>query len=305
MKTVINYALILLGISTACFSYGKPKIKNDFDYFRKLKVDFDTSMEFAQGESHSQKRNSPVVNTCRKIYKTNNFEKVELRKKEIIPKIVHLIWVGPLNPPAIFTRCKESIALHLKDWECKIWTDKDIQGLNLYNQQFYDEETCYGAKADILRYELLERFGGLYLDIDFVLLRPLDFLHHTYEFYASMMPSNAPDTIANGVIGCIPGHPIIRECVLNIKNHRHHDHLLKRTGPLYFEKIFYACMNDKDIESEKVIIFPKSFWIPLDYQHRALTEKEVLNKIKPETLAIHFWANSWGASMPPTIKPVQ
>ncbi len=50
-------------------------------------------------------------------------------------------------------------------------------------------EENLGAKSDLLRYELLYQFGGVYIDIDVVLLQPLDILNHTYEFYTGLMPN--------------------------------------------------------------------------------------------------------------------
>ena len=262
-------------------------------------VDFNESMEFQKKDSFAElrreKQNWNLVRFCRALYEKNNLQKYAIHSNPLIPKIIHLIWVGPLDPPPIFKKCIQSIKEVLPDWECRIWTDADIPGLRLQNQEFYDEETCYGAKADILRYELLYRFGGVYLDVDFVLRKPLDVLHHAYEFYTSMMPGNSYDTIANGVIGCQQGHPIIKACVDGIKDHRHHDHILHRTGPYYFQNIFYGVM--KEHPYDRVVALPKSFFLPFDYEFLSLTEEKA-QQIKEETLAIHYWANSWGASMP-------
>ena len=72
----------------------------------------------------------------------------------------------------------------------------------------------YGEKSDIFRYEILQRYVGVYLDIDFVLIKPLDILHHSYDYYACLMPiSDCQGVLANGLIGAVTGHPLINDCV--------------------------------------------------------------------------------------------
>ncbi len=263
-------------------------------------VDFDESMEFSKQDSfvelREEKKNDPTMKFSRALYEKNNMKMLEPQDEPIIPKIIHIIWVGPLSPPRIILRCFESIKKYLPDWELKVWTDEDIESLNLYNKYYYDKEECYGAKADILRYELLYRFGGVYLDIDFVLLKPLDILHHTYEFYTSMMPGDCHDYIANGVIGCVPGHPIMKHCIETIKDDSDKGHLLLRTGPAHFRKSFYSVMTTQKLD--RVVALPKSYFLPYDQFFQGKSDEENARQIKPESFAVHYWANSWGASMP-------
>ena len=44
----------------------------------------------------------------------------------------------------------------------------------LENQALFDRATSYARKADIARYEVIRRFGGVYLDTDMECLRPID-----------------------------------------------------------------------------------------------------------------------------------
>ena len=99
--------------------------------------------------------NHKITKLSRDIYENN--KELKPQQRPIIPKIIHIIWVGPKTPPPVLTECLESIQKHMHQWECKLWTDKEVAQLTLENQQYYDEETNYGAKSDILRYELLYR----------------------------------------------------------------------------------------------------------------------------------------------------
>ena len=70
-------------------------------------------------------------------------------------------------------------------WQYILWTDEEIEKLNLVNKPLYRACKSYGAKSDIARYEILYRYGGLYVDCDFECLQPFDIFHHSCEFYAS------------------------------------------------------------------------------------------------------------------------
>ena len=79
-----------------------------------------------------------------------------------IPKIFHIIWIGPNPYP--FGEYKESWLKHNPHWELKYWNNDNLP--DLYNQKIFDLIPSWAGKADILRYELLYRYGGLYSDAD-------------------------------------------------------------------------------------------------------------------------------------------
>ena len=55
-------------------------------------------------------------------------------------------------------------------WVVRLWTDKDLADFNLTD--FLGGAHKYPQKADILRTEILYRYGGLYVDSDFEAFRP-------------------------------------------------------------------------------------------------------------------------------------
>ena len=63
----------------------------------------------------------------------------------------------------------EVIRQNKKDFEINLLTAKSNHKLLLEQCREFNPE-----KADILRYELLYRFGGLYIDADIICLKPLN-----------------------------------------------------------------------------------------------------------------------------------
>ncbi|MCX5922702.1 MAG: glycosyltransferase [Candidatus Dependentiae bacterium] len=210
-----------------------------------------------------------------------------------IPKIIHQIWLGsPL--PEKFKNLAATWQQHHPDWEYKLWTDADIAALGLENQAAYDTAINYAERSDIARYEILYRFGGLYVDTDFECVQPFDVLHYSYDFYTGLeLPGMAmflaPIIIPNGLIGSISGHPIVRTCIDGIKNDKSAEqNIVIKTGPMLFTQ---AVLDLASTGTTTDIVFPASFFYPIDKETKDRSTIE--NIIKPETFALHHWAGSW------------
>lgn len=131
----------------------------------------------------------------------------------MIPKIIHQIWVGGEMPPKLkeFTQTWKDI---YPGWDYILWDDSSLGWLR--NKRLFDRAAEFvpghavgQLKADIARYEILFRYGGMYVDCDFQALKPIDNLIHKDKF-AVRQPDRR--TIANGLIG-VPGRdPSMEEC---------------------------------------------------------------------------------------------
>ena len=133
----------------------------------------------------------------------------------MIPKIIHQIWVGPNPLPKREKEfCQKVQEMH-PEWEYHLWTDANVPiyqlplGAQQQYQQFYERKD-YAFCADILRIWVVYIHGGIYLDVDFDCLKPLDeflkfdglLFHHPDAF------PEADLTIVNGAFGMVPLSPI-------------------------------------------------------------------------------------------------
>lgn len=229
-----------------------------------------------------------------KLYEKNCNLKPQLEIK--IPKIIHQIWIGSDLPKAFQPLQQSWIHYHLnRGWSYKLWTDAEVTQLKLYNQELYDASDNPGIKADILRYELLYHFGGVYADMDYECLAPLDELHYTYDFYTGLQPLDSSFIqLGNALIASRSGHPILEHCIKTIKDDWHLQGAPKKTGPVHFTKSFYLCA-DKDNNSD--IAFPAFYFCPLGCREY-IDQREEWQK--QGAFAIHWWAKSW---MPKEYRP--
>lgn len=248
-------------------------------------VDFDVSMRKNSPEYVKKFRNpynQKYVEYLKTLYQKNNPKKVTYSKNPKIPKIRHAIWVGGKPLPKVYKRMDKTWRKLLPKWEHKIWTDREVKKLKLRNQALYDKSKDPVEKANILRYELLYKFGGLYVDMDAQGLQPFDDFHHLYTFYTGICPLDCDAMLNNALIACTPQHPIIDECIKGIPAKKHLSTRLHRNGVFHFSSTFYKVAPR--IQGA-IIAFPPTYFYPLrrDFQHASK------NHLKPESYAVHYW----------------
>lgn len=215
-----------------------------------------------------------------------------------IPKIIHQIWIGgPL--PDKYLSLQKSWQDKNPDWEYRLWTDADLPSFPFTNRSRFEKAVNVGEKADILRYEVLNQFGGLYVDTDFECLAPFDPLHQVCDFYVGLeaaLTNDCEAAIGNALIGSVPNHPIIQYCLKRIAQKqpgRNGDEVQDISGPGCLKRAFFKCCKKG---SYRNIAFPYTFFYPIPSHHRdGLLGKVAKNDwLEPESLGVHYWDTSWG-----------
>jgi len=94
-----------------------------------------------------------------------------------IPRILHVIWVGGDNSIPTFLEAHMLRWRELMpDWQVNLWGEDEITDDHFPEEALQRIRACNkGAqKADIMRYYILERYGGVYVDADVIPHRNLD-----------------------------------------------------------------------------------------------------------------------------------
>lgn len=293
MNTNTNYTLVALFLMVSLF--GQPLSANFIDFDQAMVCNQDDLPRY-QTALQNDAETKNFFSFARNQYNQYILQENAFSETPRIPKIIHQIWVGPKTPPKRFKEWQESFLRTHPDWEYRLWTDADVTELNLINQNYYDEETNYGAKSDILRLEILKRFGGVYVDVDFECLQPLDRLHHVCDFYIGFFQViylRASARINNGIIAACPEHPLINTLIEEIARNRetHADNLesyhgiLERNGPDFVTRIVHEHLPNLPGAN---IVLPSNYFYPWTG-----TPKDLELRVQPETIAIHYFASSW------------
>ncbi|MCK4650707.1 hypothetical protein KAT08_00890 [Candidatus Babeliales bacterium] len=255
------------------------------------------------------------LNFVKKLYEKNDLSKVK-PKSNNIPKIIHQIWFGG-EYPSEYYQFKESWLENHSSWKYFFWSEEDLKKEfrdGLYNQNLFEQAKDVGnfaRMADIARYEILNRFGGLYVDCDCQCIKPFDILNECYDFYAGLENLANGLVVGNAIFASQPNHPIIQRCISNIKEYenknidfkywRGHSGYQKdiedeyaltlvTTGPILFLKSFWQVEHEeykKKIKDYKNIdiIFPPTYFYPFAEGQPTI--------VKPETFACHYFKGIW------------
>ena len=100
----------------------------------------------------------------------------------MIPKIIHYCWFGNGEMPELALKCIESWHKHLPDYEYKLWNEDsfDVNAVP-YTKEAY-EARKFAFVTDYVRLWALYNEGGVYMDTDVEILKPLDDLLHLSAF---------------------------------------------------------------------------------------------------------------------------
>lgn len=256
-------------------------------------ADFDASMETTTHYHPDYCKQNWLWRRLRQLYTIRFLQHPAYSEQPLIPKIIHQIWLGsPL--PEKYKMLQATWIKHHPDWHYILWTDEDIEALGLENKKLYDATTNWGKKSDIARLEILDRFGGLYVDTDFECVRPFDVFHHCCDFYAGL---NCGPTvlILNGLMGAAPGHPVIKRSLEKLKANEgmpdNYMNIMYGTGPGLITEAFKELTPTS---KNRTVIFPSTYFYPWPYYMRDEKDRAVIESwIKPETFGIHHWHLSW------------
>jgi mannosyltransferase OCH1-like enzyme len=130
-----------------------------------------------------------------------------------IPKIIHQLWIGDKPPP---NRMMDTWKDMNPDFEYIRWNEDMIREKGIKfecKKRIRDMEEING-KADIMRWELLYEYGGVFIDADSYCLRPIDEQIMKAKAFAGWEHEEArPGLVATGTMGFPPKHPLPRAAI--------------------------------------------------------------------------------------------
>jgi len=144
-------------------------------------------------------------------------------------------------------RIKEKIDLFQRlnpEYTYTLFTDIDMD--NFVNEHFKGEiANCYNrlniivAKVDFWRYLVLYKYGGIYLDMDSMIEKPLNELIKE-EDEAIITAEGNPNLYVQWALVFSKEHPILKKTIEfvvdNIKNNKFPNDILKMTGPNVYSR---------------------------------------------------------------------
>jgi mannosyltransferase OCH1-like enzyme len=192
-----------------------------------------------------------------------------------IPKTFHRIWLGQEPFPEEYVVWGETWQLHHPDWELVLWTDESLGELE--RKEVSDPGRVGAERADILRYELLWRHGGVYIDTDLECRRPIDRLVRGLDFFA-VWHNPLRHRVNNAVIGSVAGHPIVERAMREARPMPPGEYSKTGTGPVFFDRVVR--------EFSGATLFESCSFYPRTSEERR------------RAYAVHHEARSWSSANP-------
>ena len=135
----------------------------------------------------------------------------------MIPKIIHQLWIGPKPAP---TKFMDTWKEKNPDFEYIRWSEEELVKRNMVIEckNRVDEMEEINGKADIIRWEILYKYGGVFVDADSICIEPIDDVLMTKKCFAGWEQEELrPGLIATGTMGFPPKHPLVRHAIDHIK----------------------------------------------------------------------------------------
>jgi Mannosyltransferase OCH1 and related enzymes len=225
-----------------------------------------------------------------------------------IPRIIHQIYENTDRPPANLLAIAETWKEKHPDWEYRLWNRQMINDfleskcpdfLEYYRSYPFDVQ-----RWDAIRYLILYHIGGVYADLDYECIQPLDVLLTDSNCCMGMEPiihKNAINLlpIGNALMASAAKHPYMLAIINDMKANFFIDYkqgdttqILATTGPLMVARVY-----DQYKKKKNVTLLPADLISPLSIKEILMLRSgnarpSVVKKIR-NTFAIHYYFGSW------------
>jgi glycosyltransferase involved in cell wall biosynthesis len=231
-----------------------------------------------------------------------------MRMQTKIPAVIHQTWKDA-DVPAQWKKWADSWRLHHPGWGYRLWTDSDnrtfLQEHYPWFLPVYDGYAEPIMRADAIRYFLLDHFGGLYVDLDFECLSPVDGILDGHELVLGCEPQAHTQLllarqrgfsriVGNAFIASRPGHPFWAHAHRQLVGAHRMPGALDATGPFFLSRAIDSAPEPASI----TILGPEVL-----YPEASPYATELFGPQKADyerAHAVHHWSGSWVRDAPGT-----
>ena len=204
-----------------------------------------------------------------------------------IPKKIHYIWLGGKPLPPIAEKCIASWQKFCPDYEIKRWDETNLDiDITKYSRTAYDMRK-FAFASDVLRFDILNKEGGIYLDIDVEIIKNLDkFLEK------DLFCGFESETYVNPgiILGAVPGHRIIQNTFESYKTREFKFEPGNQITVcnILTDELVRCGMTPQNAyqEFEDFTVYPMEYFCP-----KSLTDGKI--RLTKNSHGIHHFAGTW------------
>lgn len=226
-----------------------------------------------------------------------------------IPKIIHQLWDEKIPLPEFFSNLGETWKNCNPSWKYIFW---DKSKMDYFVQESFPSfmSTINGFKHDVqrwdvIRYLILYKYGGVYVDFDYECLESLDNLLRDKSCCFGLEPREHAQlfkkekVISNAFIAITPRHQFMEQILKTVQHsssiaNEKLIYVLETTGPHMLVDLY-----DQYPKKEEISLIPSEFICPLTKMDvsnyiNGLIDEELLGEKIKNAVAIHYFWGSWG-----------
>jgi hypothetical protein len=206
----------------------------------------------------------------------------------MIPRIIHQMWIGELPEPSLL----------MSTWREKhsdsnityiLWNEKEFERRNMKFrcQTQIDEIKEICGKCDIMRWEILHEYGGIFIDADSVCYEPIHSFFKIESAFACFENENIrKGLLSNSTMGFCKNHPLCRDIIDWILDPVQSQQMIRNyrawvsVGPARLTDMY-----NKKKKEYNMTILPSYLFFPIHH-----TEIEYFGHRK--VFANHLWGSS-------------
>lgn len=203
----------------------------------------------------------------------------------MIPKIIHYCWFGGNPLPKSAIKCMNSWKKYCPDYKIIRWDESNFDvNMNEYCAEMYRQKK-WAFLTDYVRLKAVYEYGGIYLDTDVELLKPLDPLLSNDAF----MGFETTKKVATGLgFGAGKGNWFVNKNMKYYEKWNITDHI--ETCPIITTRLLEPygmdCNSTEVQVIEGVTIYPAEYFCA-KHSHTGETH------ITKNTYAVHHFDASW------------
>lgn len=232
-----------------------------------------------------------------------------------IPRIIHQIWSGIDEPlPDHFSRMAETWKYDYPNWKYVFWDAEKMNSFILeHYPQYWEAYNSFPYNVqrwDVIRYLILYKIGGMYVDFDYESLKPMDELLRGKQCCFSQEPKShckmakRSFIFNNSLMAAIPNHVFMKKIIdkvfseevlnLSLSATTNKDFVFETTGQWMLIDLYENQLKE---EQENIYLIPSSCISPFDVPmakmaRRGYRNKQLEDSIK-DAYAIHYYFGAW------------
>ena len=200
-------------------------------------------------------------------------------------RLVHVFWLGKNKFPELMQKCMESWKKYLTDETLCLWTEDSCNMSHPFVKLSYCNKS-YAFTVDYLRLKTIYEYGGIYLDVDVELLKPINSLPNNF-----VAIENEFNSIAFGLIyGANKGNEVIKDLMhmydhIYYEDDKKYDIISPNLTTDYFKSRGYE-YKEGIHDFLGFTVYPSEYFSPMNFFTREL-------EVTDNTFSIHHYLHSW------------